>query len=165
MAYMLKGLTAQFTNRVNPTGLPLLPAWITSAKSIFTMIGYIMKNRQIAIGIDTTGASPTYIAIPSRVAAKLGAILPRTMPAPIHSATQRVRYFSKKLMPLPLAPASLLSIFLVLRIAISVHSRMGSQEIGAHPVAQLPAEPTLSRLIPTITVAPCTVIEPHPTIR
>jgi len=59
MAYIVKGLTAQFTKRVSPTGRRFRPALSTSAKSIFTMIGYIMKNRHTAIGIDTTGASPT----------------------------------------------------------------------------------------------------------
>ena len=53
---MVKGLTAQFTNNVRPTGFMLFPAFTTSAKSIFTIIGYIMKNRHKAIGMDTTGA-------------------------------------------------------------------------------------------------------------
>ena len=56
---MVKGLIAQLINRVRNTGLPLLPALMTSAKSILTMMGYIMKNRQTAIGMDTTGAPLT----------------------------------------------------------------------------------------------------------
>jgi len=60
MAYIVKGLIAQLTNSVRPTGLALLPALRTSAKSILTMMGYIMKNRQIAIGIDTTGWAAFY---------------------------------------------------------------------------------------------------------
>ena len=59
MAYMVNGLIAQLTKSVRQTGLPLLPAFITSAKSILTMMGYIMKNRQIAMGMETTGASLT----------------------------------------------------------------------------------------------------------
>ncbi len=59
MPYMVKGLIAQLTKRVRPTGFAFFPALMTSPKSIFTMIGYIMKKRQIAIGMDTTGASPT----------------------------------------------------------------------------------------------------------
>jgi hypothetical protein len=59
MAYIVKGFTAQFTNRVSETGLTLLPALTTSAKSIFTMMGYIMKNRHRAMGIETTGAPST----------------------------------------------------------------------------------------------------------
>ena len=47
---MVNGLIAQLMNRVRNTGLPLLPALITSPKSILTMMGYIMKNRQTAIG-------------------------------------------------------------------------------------------------------------------
>lgn len=34
-------------------------AVMASPKSIFTIIGYIMKKRHIAMGIDMTGASPT----------------------------------------------------------------------------------------------------------
>jgi hypothetical protein len=41
------------------TGLTFFPALTTSPKSIFTMMGYIMKKRQIAMGMETTGASPT----------------------------------------------------------------------------------------------------------
>ena len=59
MPYMVNGLTAQLTNRVKNTGLPLLPALTTSPKSILTMMGYIMKNRQMAMGMDTTGAPLT----------------------------------------------------------------------------------------------------------
>jgi len=36
---MEKGLIAQLINKVRKTGLPLLPALITSVKSIFTMMG------------------------------------------------------------------------------------------------------------------------------
>ena len=56
---MVKGLTAQLMNRVINTGRPLLPAFMTSVKSILTMMGYIMKKRQTAMGSDTTGASLT----------------------------------------------------------------------------------------------------------
>ncbi len=59
MAYMVNGLMAQLTKSVSPTGFALRPAWRTSAKSIFTMIGYIMKKRQTAIGMEMTGAWPT----------------------------------------------------------------------------------------------------------
>ena len=64
--YMVKGLMTQLTNRVKPTGRPVRPAWTTLAKSIFTMMGYIMKKRQTAMGMDTTGASLTWMARPSR---------------------------------------------------------------------------------------------------
>ena len=43
---------------VSSTGLAFFPALITSPKSIFTMMGNIMRKRQRAIGMDTTGASP-----------------------------------------------------------------------------------------------------------
>ena len=91
MANMVNGLMAQLTNSVNQTGFPLLPALMTEAKSIFTMIGYIMKNRQIAMGMETTGASLTERAIPSSVRAKPGAALPSRMPATMQSPTQTVR--------------------------------------------------------------------------
>jgi len=58
IAYIVKGLIAQFTKSVRLTGLIFCPAFRTSAKSIFTMMGYIMKKRQTAIGIEITGASP-----------------------------------------------------------------------------------------------------------
>jgi len=59
MAYIVNGFISQLMNNVNHTGLPLLPALITDAKSILTMMGYIMKNRHMAMGTDTTGASFT----------------------------------------------------------------------------------------------------------
>ncbi len=73
------------------TGFALRPALSTSPKSIFTMIGYIMKKRHTAIGIETTGASLTVMAMPSRARANPGAILPSAMPAPIHKSTHTVR--------------------------------------------------------------------------
>jgi hypothetical protein len=66
IAYMVKGLIAQFTMRVRMTGFPLFPARITSVKSILTMMGYIMKKRQIAMGMEMTGAPLTLMAKPSR---------------------------------------------------------------------------------------------------
>ncbi len=54
MAYIVNGLTAQLMNRVSPTGRIALPACTTSLKSILTMMGYIMKNRQT--GWDGGGA-------------------------------------------------------------------------------------------------------------
>jgi hypothetical protein len=100
MAYIVKGFIAQFIKSVNHTGLVDLPAFITSAKSIFTIIGYIMKNKQMAIGMETTGAPLTYIERPSRNFAMLGATLPINTPNPMHTKTHKVRYFSKKLKPL-----------------------------------------------------------------
>ena len=50
---MLKGLIAQLMKRVSRTGLGVFADLRTCEKSIFTMIGYIMKNKQTAIGIDT----------------------------------------------------------------------------------------------------------------
>ena len=91
MANMVNGLIAQLMKSVRPTGLTLLPALTTSAKSIFTMMGYIMKKRQIAMGIDTTGAPPTLIAIPSSVFASPGATLPNRIPPTIQSPTHTVR--------------------------------------------------------------------------
>jgi len=64
------------------------------------MMGYIMKKRQTAMGIETTGASPTYMANPSRNIAKPGAILPSIIPPIMLSKTHTVRYFSNKLSPL-----------------------------------------------------------------
>ena len=91
MAYIVNGLIAQFTSSVRATGFRDRPAARTSAKSIFTMMGYIMKNRQIAIGIEITGTPSTNTDIPSSHLARLGASLPMAMPATMHSPTQRVR--------------------------------------------------------------------------
>jgi len=64
------------------------------------MMGYIMKKRQTAIGMEMTGAPFTDIARPSSVFATDGASLPSTMPAPMQARTQNVRYFSKTFRPL-----------------------------------------------------------------
>jgi hypothetical protein len=50
---MVNGLTIQLMNKVSITGLGVLTALITSEKSILTMIGYIMKNKQMAMGMET----------------------------------------------------------------------------------------------------------------
>ncbi len=55
MAYMGNGLIAQLTNRVRATGLTFFPALRTSAKSIFTMMGYTMKKRAMAMGTEMRG--------------------------------------------------------------------------------------------------------------
>ena len=52
-ATIVKGLINQFTTSVNTTGFGACAARFAWEKSIFTMMGYIMKNRQIAIGIET----------------------------------------------------------------------------------------------------------------
>jgi hypothetical protein len=54
------------------------------------MIGYIMKKRQTAMGIETW-----YTERESRVVATLGTVRPRRIPAAMHRTTHRVRYFSK----------------------------------------------------------------------
>lgn len=53
MANILNGLIAQFMNSVNITGFGVFADLITCSKSIFTIMGYIMKNKHTAIGIDT----------------------------------------------------------------------------------------------------------------
>jgi hypothetical protein len=45
---MVKGLIAQFINKVRKTGFGVFADFKTCEKSIFTMIGYIMKNKQTA---------------------------------------------------------------------------------------------------------------------
>src|SRR4030043_1454273 len=50
--------------------------------------------------METTGASPTYTASPSRYLATPGATFPRTMPATIHRITHIYRSLSKKPSPL-----------------------------------------------------------------
>ena len=73
IAYIEKGLIHQLMKRVRKTGFPFFPVLMTLAKSIFTIMGYIIKNRQMAMGIDTTGAPLTLILIPSSVFANPGA--------------------------------------------------------------------------------------------
>jgi hypothetical protein len=55
------------------------------------MIGYIMKKRQMAMGIETTGASFTDIANPSRNRATPGANRPSNIPTAIHKITHIVK--------------------------------------------------------------------------
>ena len=50
---IVNGLIAQLIMSVIATGLGVFAAFSTFAKSIFTIIGYIIKNRQIAMGMDT----------------------------------------------------------------------------------------------------------------
>ncbi|MBA7673249.1 hypothetical protein ES703_81441 [subsurface metagenome] len=88
--YMVKGLIAQLMIKVRITGFGVFAAETTWAKSIFTMMGYIMKNRHTAMGIDTR-----YMESESSFTAISGAILPKAMPAPMQTRTQRVKYFSK----------------------------------------------------------------------
>ena len=88
---MLKGLIAQLMIGVIRTGFVLRPARATRAKSIFTMIGYIMKKRHTAMGIDTTGAPSTSRVSPSRARATPGATRPRAMPPRMQRPTQTVR--------------------------------------------------------------------------
>jgi hypothetical protein len=90
ITYMVKGLIAQLMKRVRATGFGVFAALTTRAKSIFTMMGYIMKKRQMAMGRETW-----YKDKASRVYARVGAIFPSVMPAPIQTMTQMVRYFSK----------------------------------------------------------------------
>ncbi len=88
---MVNGLIAQLIKRVSPTGLGVFAAFNTSAKSILTMIGYIIKNKHMAIGMDTR-----YIEREFSLKASSGIASPMPIPAPIQSITQSVRYFSKK---------------------------------------------------------------------
>jgi hypothetical protein len=91
MKNIVNGLIAQFMKRVRQTALGVFVTFSTSAKSILTIIGYIIKNRHTAIGMDTL-----YIERESSLKARSGIIYPMPIPAPIQSITQSVRYFSKK---------------------------------------------------------------------
>ena len=64
------------------------------------MMGYIMKKRQMAMGMETTGAPFTVMAMPSRAWARPGASLPRAIPPMMQSPTQSVRWRSKRFMDL-----------------------------------------------------------------
>ncbi|GAH27308.1 unnamed protein product, partial [marine sediment metagenome] len=50
---MEKGFIAQLINKVRNTGFGVFPVFIICEKSILTIIGYIIKKRQIVIGIET----------------------------------------------------------------------------------------------------------------
>jgi len=91
MAYIVKGLTHQFRNSVRHIGLVFLLAFITEPKSIFTMMGYIIKKRQTAMGIETIGAPFTEMAKLSSFVARFGATFPSKIPPIILSPTQTVR--------------------------------------------------------------------------
>ncbi|GAB4310935.1 MAG: hypothetical protein Kow0019_09130 [Methanobacteriaceae archaeon] len=84
------GAMIQLRKSVNPTGFGVLAAFRTWPKSIFTMIGYTMKNSAMAMGIDTL--KTVYV---SRVTANWGIIRPKKMPAMMQINTNIVKYFSK----------------------------------------------------------------------
>ena len=88
---MVKGLMAQLTKRVRATGFGVFPASITFLKSIWSMMGYIMKKRQIAIGMDTLA-----YWIPFRVSEMAGKARPNPIPAIMQRITQSDRYFPKR---------------------------------------------------------------------
>ncbi len=55
------------------------------------------NSMAMAIGMETTGASPTKMDMLSSFFASPGVIFPRMMPATMHSPTHRVRYRSNTL--------------------------------------------------------------------
>jgi hypothetical protein len=49
---MVKGLIAQLAISVAAIGFGVFPALITAVKGICTIMGYIIKNKQIATGME-----------------------------------------------------------------------------------------------------------------
>ena len=85
----MNGFIAQLASRVRAIGFGLRVALLISSKLICTIMGYIMPNRRIAMGIETWATSNL-----ARISEICGNTLPRTVQAPIPKATHRVRYLS-----------------------------------------------------------------------
>jgi hypothetical protein len=85
-----KGLIIQFAMRVITSGLGNLMAFLISPYSILMRVGNIMKNKQMAIGME----NPANWS-PARVKAKVGKSHPNSSPRAMNESIQRVRYFSK----------------------------------------------------------------------
>jgi len=94
MRNMEKGFMAQLINKVRNTGLGAFPVFTTWEKSILTIMGYIIKKRQMAMGRETWAR-----LILSNHRENEGKTLPRRIPAIIHKAIHPVRYFSNILNP------------------------------------------------------------------
>ncbi len=71
-------------------GFGFFTAFLTSLKAMPTTVGYIMKNRQMPIGIDSLAYFKE-----SKYSPKAGENLPNRSPTTIHIAIHNVRYFSK----------------------------------------------------------------------
>jgi len=80
----------QFAIIVRSMGFGFLTAFLMSLKAMPTTVGYIIKKRQIPIGIDNLANFKE-----SRYCPKLGKNLPSRRPTMMQLAIHKVRYFSK----------------------------------------------------------------------
>ena len=83
---MVNGLINQFTTKVMVSPLGILKAFTILPKSIFSIMGKIMIQIKIAIGIETLA----YSSLP-KVSGTTGNSFPIAIPATMHKTTHRVR--------------------------------------------------------------------------
>ena len=91
---MVKGLISQLTVSVTVSPFGILMALTMLPKSIFSIIGKIIIQMRIAMGMETLA----YSNFPS-TSGTMGNSLPIAIPAIIQAATQRLRKRSKNDIP------------------------------------------------------------------
>ena len=116
MANMVNGLISQFTTVVMARPFGSFLTFTMALKSICAIIGKIIAQIRMAIGIDTWAYSKR-----DSVSGTTGASWPRATPATIAKATQTDRYLPNRSMP-PLMP-SVLVVSVLLVIAYPKTSR------------------------------------------
>ncbi len=84
------GAIIQFAKTVSIKGLGLPAAFFTSPKAMPSTVGYIMKKRQMPMGIEIWENLRE-----SRYSPKLGRYRPSSNPTTMQMPIQTVRYFSK----------------------------------------------------------------------
>ena len=86
--YIVKGLISQFTIQVRNNPFGFLPTCFTLRKSTFIIIGYIITQIRIAIGIDI----PEISSLPS-LSGIAGINRPINTPTSMQPSTHHVRFF------------------------------------------------------------------------
>jgi hypothetical protein len=92
----MKGAINQLDIIVRIIGLGFLPNFFNSDTCKFNIAGYIIRNREIPIGIDIWPILKEIMA-----SLILGIIKEKRIPITMHNATQSVRYLSNMLIDLP----------------------------------------------------------------
>jgi len=85
-----RGEITQLENRVSAIGLGLLASFLSSSSRRFRRAGYIIRNRQMPMGMEMP---PTCQLSMARL--RPGRYWESIRPIAMHSATQAARYFSK----------------------------------------------------------------------
>ena len=91
-----KGATTQFENRLSMIGFGLFFSFFSSDICRFNMAGYIIRNKQMPMGMEIPRICQESMASPIP-----GTVRESTTPTTMQSATHRARYFSNLLIILP----------------------------------------------------------------